>query len=100
MNPEVNVTFRGLPTSMFNVFRILYRASCLVVVPVHGRASIWTILSGVGKLSGNQHPKLCVLAAAAPLPALTGRPLVVGVTAAHGGCALSTGARHCKRNAC
>lgn len=78
----------------------VYRASCLIVVPVHSRASVWAILSGVGELSGHQHPKLCILTAAAPLPALPRRPLVVGVTAAHGGGALSTGARHCKCNAC
>lgn len=73
---------------------VIYRASCLVVVPVHGRASVWPVLPGVSELSGHQHPKFCVLTAAAPLPALPGGALVVGVAAAHGGGALGTGARH------
>lgn len=78
----------------------VYRAPCFIVVSVHRRASIWTVLSGVGELSGYQHAELRVLAAATPLPAVTGGTFVVGVTAAHGGCTLSTGARHCVRHAC
>lgn len=77
-----------------------YRASCLIVVPVHCRASIWTILSGVCKLPGDQDSKLSVLTAAAPLPALPRRPLVVRVATTHGGCALGTGTRHCECHTC
>lgn len=77
-----------------------YRASGLVVVSVHRRTSVWAVLSGVGELPGYQHPKLCVLTAAAPLPALPRRSLVVGIAAAHGGRALGAGARHRERHAC
>lgn len=68
-------------------------------MPVHRRSSVWTVLPGVGELSGHQHPELCVLAAAAPLPALPRRPLVVGVAAAHGGRPLGAGASYCESDA-
>lgn len=77
----------------------LYRASRLVVVPVHRRASVGAVLPGVCELPGYQHAELCVLAAAAPLPALPGGSLVVGIAATHGGRALRTGARHGERYA-
>lgn len=77
----------------------IYRASCFVVVPIHSRARVRAVLSGIGKLSGHQHPELSVLAAAAPLPALPRGTLVVGITATHGGRAFSAGPRHSKRHA-
>lgn len=75
-------------------FRCAYRASCFVVVPIHRRASVRTVLPGVGELPGHQHPELRILTAAAPLPALPRRSLVMGVAAAHGGRALGAGTSH------
>lgn len=79
--------------------KCVYRASRLVVVPIHRWASVWTVLSGVCKLPGHQHPKLCILAAATPLPALPWRALVVGVAPTHGRRALGAWTCHCKCNA-
>lgn len=78
----------------------IYRASRFVVVPVHCWASIRSVLPGISKLSGHQHPKLGIFAAATPLPALPRRSLVVGVTAAHGGRSLGAGTCHCECHSC
>lgn len=73
-----------------------YGPSGLVVVPVHGRASVGPVLPGVGELPGHHAPKFHVLTAAAPLPALPRRALVPSVTAADGGRALGAGSGHGK----
>lgn len=70
-----------------------HRAARLVVVLVHGRARVRPVLARVRELPGHEHPEVGILAAAAPLPALARRPLVVRVAAADGGGALGTGAR-------
>ena len=70
-----------------------HRAARLVVVLVHGRARVRPVLARVRELPGHEHPEVGVLAAAAPLPALAWRPLVMRVAAADGGGALGTGAR-------
>lgn len=47
-----------------------YLAPSLVVVAIHGRAGIWPVLPGIGKLPRHHSTKLNVLTTAAPLPAL------------------------------
>lgn len=73
-----------------------HRAASLVVVLVHGRARIRPILTCVCELPGHKHPEVGILAAAAPLPALAGRPLMMRITATDGGGALRTGSRDSK----
>ena len=69
-----------------------HRAASFVVVLVHGRARIRPVLTCVRELPGHKHPEVGVLAAAAPLPALAGRPFMMRVAATDGGGALGTGA--------
>lgn len=76
-----------------------YHSSSFIVVPVHGRTSVWPVFSGVCKLSGYKHSEFGVLATATPFPALTWWTFVVGITAAHGGGSFCTGPRHCKCHA-
>lgn len=57
----------------------------LVVVPVHGRACVRAVLPSVSKLPGHHAAELHILAAAAPLPAFSGRAFVARITPTDGG---------------
>lgn len=78
---------------------VTHRAAGLVVVLVHGRARVWPVLARIRELPGHQHTEVSVLAAAAPLPALARRPLMMGIAAADGGGALGAGASDCEGHA-
>lgn len=89
----------GAPGRVAARAAVPHRAACLIVVLVHGRARVWPVFSRVRKLPGHEHPEVGVLATAAPLPALAGRPLMMRIAAADGGGALGTGARDCEGHA-
>lgn len=73
-----------------------YHSTSFIVVPVHGGASIWPVFPRICELSGHEDAEFGVLATAAPFPAFTWWPFVVGITAAHGGGSFRTRPRHCK----
>ena len=61
---------------------------------VHRGASVWAVLPRICELPRHHPAELDVLAAAAPLPALTGRALMAVAAAADGSGALGARARH------
>lgn len=73
-----------------------YHSSSFVVVPVHGGTCVWTVFSSIRKLPGYKHPEFRVFTTAAPFPALTWWPFVMGITATHGRGSFCTGPCHCK----
>lgn len=85
--------WEGVPGRVATRAAEAHRAARLVVVLVHGRARVRSVLAGVRELPGHEHPKVGVLTAAAPLPTLAGWPLVMGVAATDGGGAFCAGAR-------
>lgn len=65
-------------------------SSSFIIVPIHGRASIWTVFSGICKLSWDKYPEVSIFTAASPFPSFTRWSLMVWVTATNGGSTFST----------
>lgn len=75
-----------------------HHSSCLVVVPVHSRARVGSVLPRIGELPGDHGSKLHVLAAAAPLPPLAWWTLVAVVASTNGGGPLGAGTSDSERH--
>lgn len=68
-----------------------HHSSCLIVMAVHSRACVGSILPRISELPGYHGSKLHILAAAAPFPSLTRWTLVAVVASANGGGTLRAG---------
>lgn len=73
-----------------------YHSSRLIVVSVHGWASVGTVFPRVSEFPGHHAAEIHIFAAAAPLPPLARWTLVPTIASTNSGRALGAGASHGK----